>query len=406
MAKDRLEIVILGLSLTSSWGNGHATTYRALVRGLTSLGHDVLFLERETPWYSANRDMGKPPYGRLGLYHSLEDLKDRFRASVESADLVIVGSYVPDGIAVGTWVLKTAKNATAFYDIDTPVTLAALERGDCQYLAPRQIPSYDVYFSFTGGPTLRYVEGHYGSPMARVLYCSVDQDQYYPERLKAAWDLGYLGTYSPDRQPGLEKLLIGPAKQWKRGRFAVVGALFPEGIEWPDNVHRQDHLPPKEHRGFYNRQRFTLNITRADMIRAGYSPSVRLFEAAACGVPVISDYWAGLEELFAIGSEILISRSMAETLRCLTEMPEEKRVAIGRKARAVVLRRHTYRHRAEELVTAAYEALDELAAARGRKARAAVTSRSAASSGNRTPRNGERLEADLYSEGVARTTPA
>lgn len=405
MSQDRLQIVILGLSITSSWGNGHATTYRALVRGLTSLGHDVLFLERETPWYSAHRDMAKPPYGRLALYRSLEDLKDRFRTHVQSADLVIVGSYVPDGIAVGTWVLKTAKNATAFYDIDTPVTLAALQRGDCQYLAARQIPLYDVYFSFTGGPTLRHLERSYGSPMARVLYCSVDQDHYYPERFKPRWDLGYLGTYSADRQPGLEKLLIEPAKQWKRGRFAVVGALFPEDIEWPKNVHRNDHLPPKEHRGFYNRQRFTLNITRADMIGAGYSPSVRLFEAAACGVPVISDYWSGLEDLFAIGSEILISRSTAETLRYLTGVPEEKRIAIGRKARAVVLRQHTYQHRADELAAAAYEALDDLAAARGAKTRG-VTSRSGVSSASRIPRNGKRPAEDLYSEGVARTTPA
>lgn len=405
MSKDPLEIVILGLSITSSWGNGHATTYRALVRGLTSLGHDVLFLERDTPWYSANRDMAKPPYGRLAMYTSLDDLKERFRSNIESADLVIVGSYVPDGIAVGAWVLKTARNATAFYDIDTPVTLAALERGDCQYLSAQQIALYDVYYSFTGGPTLRYVERHYGSPMARVLYCSVDQDQYYPERLKARWDLGYLGTYSLDRQPGLEKLLIGPAMQWKAGRFAVVGALFPEDMEWPKNVYRKDHLPPKEHREFYNRQRFTLNVTRADMIRAGYSPSVRLFEAAACGVPVISDYWTGLEELFAIGSEILISRSTAETLQYLTEMPEEKRIAIGRRARAAVLRQHTYEHRAAELAVAAYEALDELAAARAAKPGAPATSHSAGSSANRIPRNGKRPAADLYSEGAVRTTP-
>ncbi len=373
------------------------------------LGHDVLFLERDMPWYASNRDLAKPPYGRLGLYHSLDELKDRFGADVRSADLVIVGSYVPDGIAVGSWVLKTARNATAFYDIDTPVTLAALERGDCQYLASRQIPSYDFYLSFTGGPTLRYIEQRYGSPMARVLYCSVDQDQYFPENVKARWDLGYLGTYSPDRQPSLETLLIDPADQWKRGRFTIVGALFPADLRWPKNVERQDHLPPQKHRQFYNRQRFTLNVTRADMIRAGYSPSVRLFEAAACGVPVISDYWVGLEELFAIGSDILISRSSAETLRYLKAMSEDERLEIGRNAQAVVLRHHTYRRRSQELTSLAWQVLERLAItgrAHCRRPQNVVTPRSGASSASRIPRTAKHPAEDLYSEDVIRTTPA
>lgn len=383
LSQDRLKIVICGLSITSSWGNGHATTYRALVRGLSILGHDVLFLEREKPWYAENRDLPEPPYGRLGLYDSLDELKDRFRREVQSADLVIVGSYVPDGLAIGDWVLRTARNATAFYDIDTPVTLAALKEGRCEYLSRRQIRSYDIYLSFTGGPTLDLVEATYGSPMARVLYCSVDQDHYFPEDCEPTWDLGYLGTYSADRQPALQRLLVDAAKRWSRGRFAVVGPLFPTDIKWPRNVYRNDHLAPDEHRSFYNRQRFTLNVTRADMVRAGYSPSVRLFEAAACGVPIISDYWLGLEELFDIGSSVLISRSESDTLQYLKKMPEEKRVAMGQKARATVLRRHTYEHRARELESYAWEALERLA----------VTStglpfmrNTSASSGHKTPR--------------------
>jgi len=404
--QDRLKIVICGLSITSSWGNGHATTYRALLRGLSTLGHDVLFLERDTSWYAANRDLPKLPYGRLGLYSSLEELKDSFRSEIQSADLVIVGSYVPDGIQVGTWVLKTARNATAFYDIDTPVTLAAIERGDCQYLKARQIASYDLYLSFTGGPTLKGVERRYGSPMARVLYCSVDQDEYYPEQTKPRWDLGYLGTYSADRQPPLQELLVEPARRWKRGRFAVVGALFPRSIEWPKNVYREEHSPPKKHRAFYNSQRFTLNITRADMIRAGYSPSVRLFEAAACGVPIISDYWTGLDELFAVDSEILIAQSGADTLRYLIALSEEERISIGERARAVVLRNHTYRHRAQELASLAWQTLERLAVT-GRRSRvnSHVNSRNDASSAHRTPQNGKYRWADSCSEGAVRRTP-
>ena len=177
----RLSITILGLSITSSWGNGHATTFRALVRELVAAGHEVLFLERDQPWYASNRDLPQPPWGRTELYGSLDELNDRFAADVGDADLVIVGSYVPQGDQVGDWVQRTAQGRTAFYDIDTPVTLAKLARGEHEYLRPDQIAGYDLYLSFTGGPTLRKLEREFGSPRARVLYCSVDPQLYFPE---------------------------------------------------------------------------------------------------------------------------------------------------------------------------------------------------------------------------------
>lgn len=346
---DRLQITILGLSITSSWGNGHATTYRGLVRELVARGHEVLFMERDVPWYASSRDLPNPPYGRTELYGSLEELKDRWAGAVRDSDLVVVGSYVPEGVAVGEWVTETAQGPTAFYDIDTPVTLAKLERGDTEYLAPHLIPRYDAYLSFTGGPTLRRLERELGSPMARPLYCSFDPELYYPEERAPEWDLGYMGTYSDDRQPPLDRLMLDAARQWSGGRFVVAGPQYPRSVQWPANVQRIEHLPPAEHREFYNRQRWTLNITRADMIRAGYSPSVRLFEAAACGTPIISDHWDGLDTFFRFGSEIVVSGSPADTLRALREVPEEERRAIGERARERVLKEHTAAHRAAEL---------------------------------------------------------
>ena len=352
-----LDIVIIGLSITSSWGNGHATTYRGLMRELVARGHTVLFLERDVPWYAAARDLPMPPYGRTELYASREDLRARFTDAVQQADLVIVGSYVPEGVAIGEWVTQTATGVTAFYDIDTPVTLAALQRGACEYLAPRLIPRYALYLSFTGGPILQRLEQVYGSPMARPLYCAVDPTLYYPEECHPMYDLGYMGTYSADRQAALEGLLLEPARRWKRGRFIVAGPQYPETIQWPPNVERVDHLPPAGHRGFYNRQRFTLNITRAEMLQAGYAPSVRLFEAAACAAPVISDYWKGLETFFALGEEILLGGSSEETLRYLRGISEEERRGIGVRARRRVLSEHTAAHRAEALESYALQAL-------------------------------------------------
>jgi spore maturation protein CgeB len=345
-----MKIVVLGLSITSSWGNGHATTYRGLVRALVRRGHEVLFLERDQPWYAENRDLPQPPFGETHLYQSVRELQTRFGGEIREADCVIVGSFVPEGAVVGDWVTLQARGRTAFYDIDTPVTLAKLASGDCDYLSPALIPRYGLYLSFTGGPTLRKIETVYGAPMARPLYCSVDPDLYYPEPPREKkWTLGYLGTFSEDRQPGVDRLLLAPARMEPRAKMVVAGPLYPPTIRWPANVERIEHLSPADHRAFYNAQRFTLNITRAEMVRAGYSPSVRLFEAAACGTPIISDPWPGLDDFFIPGQEILVANSTGDALAILRDLSEPQARELGRRARERVLAEHTASHRAAEL---------------------------------------------------------
>ncbi len=353
-----MRVVIIGLTITSSWGNGHATTYRALVRALARRGHDVLFLEHDKPWYAASRDLPRPPYGATRLYRDLGELQEAYRDAVAEADAVVVGSFVPEGIAIGRWVQGLARGVAAFYDIDTPVTLAALERGDCEYLEPALVPGYGVYLSFTGGPTLARIEQDLGSPRARPLYCSVDPDLYFPEDVPARWDLGYLGTYCATRQPAIERLLLAPARAHPARRFVVAGAQFPDSVIWPANVERIPHLPPGRHRGFYNAQRFTLNVTRADMVAAGWAPSVRLFEASACATPIVSPWWVGLEAPLRPGEEILIAGSTAEAEAIVTGLDESTRRRIGRAARARVLAEHTADHRAAEFEAHIGEARD------------------------------------------------
>ena len=346
-----MNIVILGLSITSSWGNGHASTYRALVRGLASRAHDVLFLERDAQWYRDNRDLPRPPYCRVGIYQAPEDLERTYASDIGEADLVIVGSYVPDGIAVADIVLRLASGCTAFYDIDTPITLAALSAsGAAPYLDARQIAGFDLFLSFTAGPTLTRLEREFNARRARPLYCSVDTSVYFDEGVvERNCDLGYLGTYSADRQPTLDELLIEPARSWPAGRFVIAGPQYPASISTPANVERITHLAPAEHRSFYNRLRFTLNVTRREMIEAGYSPSVRLFEASACAVPIISDDWPGLSTFLMPGREILLARHAGEVVEYLRDLPEDERAAIGARARDRVLASHTSVHRAIEL---------------------------------------------------------
>lgn len=351
----KLSIVVIGLSVTSSWGNGHATTYRALIEALARRGHRVTFLERDVPWYREHRDLTKPAAWTVELYRSLRDIPLRFGRLIRDADLVVIGSYVPDGIAIAEWTTTHARGITAFYDIDTPVTLAKLEQG-VGYLSAAMIPRFDMYLSFAGGPVPGMIEESYGSPLVRVLYCSADASIYTPQRAKPKWALGYLGTYSADRQPILDELLLAPARSLPSAQFVVAGAQYPEHVIWPANVSRTEHLSPKQHATFYAEQRFTLNATRADMKALGYSPSVRLFEAAACGTPIISDRWPGIETIFEPSREILLASGPREVIEILRDMPDEQRRTIAHNARRRVLAEHTSDHRVRQLETYYVEA--------------------------------------------------
>jgi spore maturation protein CgeB len=344
-----MKLVFLGLSITSSWGNGHATNYRALVRALAGRGHDVLFLERDVPWYAARRDLPRPPWGRTELYGSLAELRRTSAAPVAAADVVVVGSFVPEGVAVAEWVFEQARRAVAFWDIDTPVTLAKLTAGEEEYLSRELVPRFDLYLSFTGGPVLERIEREFGARRARAFYCMADTAVYRPLDAEERWLLGYLGTYSADRQPALEALLLEPARRLPRERFAVAGPQYPAELDWPPNVDRIEHVAPREHALFYARQRFTLNVTRHAMIGTGWSPSVRLFEAAACGVPVISDDWAGLARFFRPDAEIVVAAGPDDVTGLLQASSREQAREIGAAARRRVLAEHTAERRAAQL---------------------------------------------------------
>ena len=350
-----LKIVILGRSITSSPGCGHAATYRGLLRELSARGHDVLFLERALEGNGS--DLPNPPSGRTERYSTSKELKGHFASAIREADFVMVGSHLSEGIEIGEWVTRIAQGATAFYDFDPVRTMAKLTRGEGDYISPTLIPRYQMYLSFTGGLLLDFIEKRHGSPMARPLYCSVDARLHFPEQQEIKWDLGYAGAYDQDCQPILNRLFVEPARRWDEGCFVVAGAQYPRSLHWPKNVKRIPQLSPAKRRAFYNSQRFALNLTPPGAIATGFTPNARLFEAAACGTPVISEFWPGLETFFKPDDEILISHSRDETLIYLEEISELDRRRIAYRARERVLARHTTRHRAVELENYALEVL-------------------------------------------------
>ncbi len=347
MSPPAWSVVVLGLSISSSWGNGHATTYRSLLAALARRGHRILFLERDVPWYADRRDDFAHPGIGVEFYDSLDTLAERFGPAVRGADVTIVGSYVPDGRAVAQWARRTTQGVLAFYDIDTPVTLAALRTDTCPYLSTAGLRQYDVVLSFAGGRALTRLE-QLGARLARPLHCGVDPDVHRPHEADRRWDLGYLGTYAADRQPPLERLLVDVAARRPAERFVVAGPQYPASIRWPANVERIDHVEPAAHAAFFGAQRLTLNVTRRHMRQIGYAPSVRLFEAAACGAAIVTDLWPGLSSFFELGDEVLPARRGADVEAYLGWPADECR-DVGARARARVLARHTADHRAEEL---------------------------------------------------------
>lgn len=349
-----MKLVVFGLSVSSSWGNGHATLWRGLIRGLSALGHELVFFERDVPYYAENRDMAAlaEPRAELIIYSSWEQVRAKAEEEVAGADLALVTSYCPDAIAATRLILDRAPALTGFYDLDTPVTLARLDGGERPaYLPPHGLGEFDLVLSYTGGGALDALRDRLGARRVAPLYGHADPETHRPAAARDAFraDLSYLGTFAADRQPALEELFLRPARRCPQRRFVIAGSTYPDDFPWAKNIFYVSHLAPPDHPAFYSSSRMTLNVTRADMATSGYCPSGRLFEAAACGVPVLSDAWEGLEAFFEPGEEILLARSCADALAGLA-MPDAELARIARAARERVLAQHTSAHRAAELV--------------------------------------------------------
>ncbi len=355
-----MRFAIFGLSVSSAWANGHATPWRGLLAALSQQGHWATFFERDANYYAAHRDLPDPSFCDLVLYADWPGVLPLARQTLGQSDVAIVTSYCPDGLDACRLVLDAPNPLHVFYDLDTPITLAALEDAGlavpsgAHYLTADLIPAFDLYLSFTGGPVLDSLETRWGARRTAALYGSVDPRVHArvanpPASFRCA--LGYLGTYAADRQPSLDRLLVAPAYERRTERFFVVGSLYPRTIDWPPNVSTRWHLDPPDHPAFYSANRLTLNITRAAMRQVGWTPSGRLFEAAACGTPIVSDRWAGLEAFFEPGREILVAEQTADVHAAL-ELDDAELSRIGAAARESVLTQHTGANRARELLSA------------------------------------------------------
>jgi spore maturation protein CgeB len=347
-----MKIVIFGLTISSSWGNGHATLWRGLCKALIRMGHDIVFYEADRPYYAEMRDFADLAGGRLEIYPDWESVRGRATSDVADADVAIVTSYCADSLEAGHLILERGHPLRVFYDLDTPVTLARLNSGDhVQYIDAASFGAFDLVLSYSGGRSLDAYRDRLGARRVAPLYGHVDPDLHRPQPPAAHYrcDLSYLGTYSDDRQQRLVQLFVEPARSCPARRFFLAGAQYPQDFPWAPNIYFVPHLPPAEHSTFFCSSRLTLNVTRGPMAEMGWCPSGRLFEAAACGVPLISDAWEGLDEFFQPTEQIIVAESTHDVIAAL-DLSERELNAMAARAREHVLQNHSSRQRAADMV--------------------------------------------------------
>jgi len=356
-----VKITIFGLTISSSWGNGHATPYRALVRALHALGHEVHFFEKDVPYYRSHRDFSGCDYCRLTLYSEWLQVRQAALPTADESDVVIAASYLPEGQRICDEILSLGRPLRVFYDLDTPVTLKNLEANGVEYVRADQIAAFDLMLSFAGGNAMNELQQKHGARMVRPLYGCVDPDTYFRVGPQDEYtcDLSYMGTFAHDRQARLDQLFLEPARRHPEKYFVLAGSLYPWEWRWGANMRKIEHVPPHAHPAFYSSSRCTLNITREEMARNGWCPSGRFFEAAACGTPLITDWWEGLDYFFDREREIRIVAT-AEDVDEVLQMPEDELRAMASRARARTLDEHTGQVRAKELLRYVEEARSAL----------------------------------------------
>jgi spore maturation protein CgeB len=318
---------------------------------LGSRGHQVVFFERDTPYYAAHRDLTHLDAHRIHLYDDWNGARPLAVRHLDDADVGIVTSYCSDGVAASELVLASNVAARVFYDLDTPVTLSRLDAGaQVEYVPPEGLGGFDLVLSYTGGRALDALHERLGARLVRPLYGSVDPDVHRPATPQDAFDadLSYLGTYAEDRQDALHALFLEPARRRPDLRFVIGGSMYPPSFTWAPNIYYVTHVPPHDHPSFFSSSRLTLNVTRAAMAAMGYCPSGRLFEAAACGAPILTDWWEGLDVFFEPGREILVASDTSQALDALA-CSDHMRRTLARAARDRTLEQHTAARRVLDL---------------------------------------------------------
>jgi len=212
------------------------------------------------------------------------------------------------------------------------------------------IPRYDFIFTYGGGDPVIQHYLNLGAQHCFPIYNGLDPDTHHPafpdEKFKC--DLVFVGNRLPDREARVEQFFFSAAEQAPEFQFLLGGEGW-GGKQLPKNVRWIGHVGTANHNQINCSARMVMNINRESMAKVGFSPPTRVFEAAGAGACVITDAWAGIDEFFQPGQEILVASSAEAVAHYLREIGREDSGAIGTAMRKRALRDHSYRLRAQQV---------------------------------------------------------
>lgn len=354
-----MKLCIFGHTISSSWDGRHASVWRGLCRALARCGHRVVFFERDHLQLAAQRDMPHPEGCDLRIYRDWDDVRAMAARELADADAGMVTSRCPDARAASQLVLEAGLSVAAFYDLESPRTVARRRAGQTiEHVGPEGYRPFDVVLSYAGGPVLLDLVELLGARRVETLFASLDTSIHQPDGPSPEFTAraSFLGPYTRDLHEMLDRLFFEPSRRLSQVQFALGGGGVPDSLLLPSNLHRVGPIALDRQAAFYCSSRITVSVTPREMARAGHCPPARMFAAAGCGVPVLSDAWDGIEVFFEPGREIFVAGSTEEAMDVVC-LPDEELARVGRAARERALAEHTAEARARRLV----EVLTEVA---------------------------------------------
>ena len=364
-----MRVYVFGSSLTSSYWNGAATYYRGIYKNLAELGFHVTFAEPDAYGRQQHRDHEDFSYADVIIYQSPGDIRFLLKQAAES-DLVIKHSGVGvDDALLEESVLdcRSAHTQVAFWDVDAPATLATVEANPLHPFRPL-IPEYDYIFTYGGGPP---VIDHYlrlGARACHPIYNALDPATHYPVAADPDFrsDLAFVGNRLPDRELRVEEFFFAATAASPEFNFLLGGEGWGDK-SMPPNVRWIGHVGTGDHNRINCSARIVLNINRASMANVGFSPPTRVFEAAGAGACLITDYWAGIEEFFTPGCEILVAHGAHDITDLLKTVDAKLAREIGEAMRRRAQQEHTYALRALQVREILLQSSPGVLHARGRE---------------------------------------
>lgn len=348
-----LRIAFFGSSLVSSYWNGAATYYRGIVRALHQHGHRVTFYEPDAFERQQHRDIDDPDWAEVVVYSAASEAHAaRALERAKGADLIVKASGVgvfDEFLEREILALQSPATRVAFWDVDAPATLERMH-ADPDDALRAYIPHYDLVLTYGGGQRVIDAYLALGARDCVPIYNALDPDTHFPVPIdyRFAADLSFLGNRLPDREARVGRFFFEAARQAPEFDYLLGGSGW-DDVELTSNVKRLGHVSTRDHNAVNCSARMVLNVNRDSMVRFGWSPPTRVFEAAGAGACLITDAWEGIEMFLEPGSEVLVADSPEQVNDYLRTIGPVQSRQIGERARERLLGEHTYAHRALQL---------------------------------------------------------